>query len=129
MPSADAFERTYDNALGARMTSPSIPVRSAGARHHRLRRIAARRRPGEPGRDAGAIGPFRHLVEEARATEELGDHVGGDVDLLLLSLGDLTRHLPDDRRDLPVEVPDAGLTRVGAHDLEQRIVVDREPAG
>ena len=78
--------------------------------------VAADRRPGEPGRDAGDAGAHRHLALEPARPEDLVQILGRDADLGRAALGDLHRGAAQRRADLALEVAHAGLARVVADD-------------
>jgi hypothetical protein len=60
----------------------------------------------------------------------LGDLVAGDVFLVGLALDDdLAGHLAADRRDLALEVPDAGFAGVALDDGLNRLVLDDDVVG
>src|SRR5690606_6885301 len=91
--------------------------------------VAADRRPGEAGGDAGRAGAHRHLVLEARRPEDRLQRAGIDVDVPGRALGDLPRGMAQRAPDLALEVAHAGLTRVLADDAPQRLVAERRLVG
>jgi len=86
--------------------------------------VAAVRRPGEAGGDAGHAGAQGHLVFVAAGAQD-GVEIG-DVDVALagLALGDLDGDVTRDAADLALEIAQARLARVIAHDRGERVVAD-----
>ena len=97
----------------------------AGAGHPRRfdeQHFAAGRRPRQADRDARILGALLHLlVEELRRAEHLDDDVRRDLDRRLVAFRAPPRDLAAERADLALEVADAGLARVAANHLAQRI--------
>src|SRR6266403_3773444 len=84
--------------------------------------VAAVRRVGEAGRDAGLARPLGDLGEEALRTEELAHLLWRDVHALGRALGDGAGDLTADAADLALEVAEARLARVATDDLQDRVL-------
>ena len=94
-------------------------------------RIATRRRPGQPGRHAGqfvAVLQFA-AIAKARLAQQVFQIVGRDADSLGCGFGDLRDDFARSLADLAFQVAHAGLARVVADDLQQRLVREFELAG
>ena len=121
MPNAAARFLTMLSAACAlsRMTSPSWPVRISLPLPGRARRldeqdVAADRRPGEAGGDAGDAGAHRHLALELGGPEHGGEIVDIDTDRSAFAFGDAHGGVAQGLADLALEVAHAGLARVVA---------------
>ena len=86
--------------------------------------VAADRRPGQPGRDAGHARAALGLGVVALAAEQLARPRLADRALRRAALGDLARDLARDRADLALELAHAGLAGVVGDDRAQRGVGD-----
>ena len=90
---------------------------------------AAERRPGEASRDAGDRGSLGDLSVELRLAEVLREVALVDRHRQLASsLRDLERRRAAKLLDLAVELAHSGFARVVAHDVEERLVRDRQLA-
>src|SRR5206468_8544435 len=83
--------------------------------------VAADRRPCETDRHTRDARTLLDLFElEPRHAQEGRDEVGTDPYGVGAPLGTPPRHFPAHARDLPLEIADAGLTRVAAGQEAQR---------
>ena len=94
--------------------------------------VAAHRRVVHAGRDAHLVLLADLLRVDARAAQQLAHLLGVDdvvrvEHVLALARGHAARHLARDRPHLPLELPDAGLPRVLAHDAHHGVVGEGDP--
>ena len=82
--------------------------------------VAADRRPGEPGRDAGHAGAHRDLVFEAGLAEHRGEILRGDDDPVGAAFGDLDRGIAQCLADFALQIANAGLAGIAADDQPER---------
>ena len=83
----------------------------------------------QAGRGAGLVLGLELAVLEPLRAEAVGQLLDVDDGLALAALGDLPGDLAHDVGDLALEVPDAGLVRVGADQLGHRLVGDLDVLG
>src|SRR5262249_6751061 len=81
--------------------------------------VAADRRPGEAGGDAGDAGALRDLRLEAGGAQDLRDVAGIDADALGRPFGDPGGGVAKDRAYRPLQVANAGFARVVGDDGAQ----------
>src|SRR5581483_1219578 len=86
--------------------------------------IAADRRPGEAGRDAGDARALRHLTFEALGPEDRVQIAGIDADLVRRPFGDAHRDVTKHAADFALEITHAGFAGIVADDGPQRLVGD-----
>ena len=94
--------------------------------HFGLQNRAAHLRPRQPGNQAN-LALLMHLrVAELRHAEQIARVFSAChlLDVFRAALHHAPRHLAADIADLALQVADAGLARVAANDLAQRIVVE-----
>ena len=134
IPSCRAWARTQrEGGLGAllhhvaELAGERQALLAAHLRGLDVEHLAAGRGPGEAGRDARDQGALVHLLlaHEVGRAQELLDLLGRDArpsrsTPSALLAGDLA----DDARDLALEVPQAGLARVLADQLHERVVAE-----
>src|SRR6185437_11623644 len=88
--------------------------------------VAADRRPGEAGGDAGHAGAHGDLVLEAPGAQDLRDVGRLDADRSGLAFGEAHGGAAEYPADVALEIAHAGLARVVANDGAQRIFRDAD---
>src|SRR5262249_5586846 len=86
--------------------------------------VAADRRPGETGRDAGHAGAHRRLVLESRRAENGDEVLAADADRAALPFGNAHGGMAQRLADLPLQIAHARFARVALDDVADDVVAD-----
>ena len=90
--------------------------------------VAADRRPGKPGRDAGHRGAHGDLALEPALAEDRHELLDADADQAVLAFSQPDRRVAQDLADLSLKIAHARFARIGVDDLAQRRLRDLDLA-